>query len=82
MADKQLLLSYTVLDADYRNGALRFIRGDAAADIAEIDSLENPRDSGASLLPSAVDPAVFSFVWNSEVRYLLAKRAAPVPGQA
>jgi hypothetical protein len=80
MAYKQLLLSYTVLDdPTYRNGALRFIRGDAAADIAEVASLDSPKDSGVPILPTSEDPAVFSFVYNGEVRYLLAKRVAPPP---
>jgi hypothetical protein len=83
MADKQVLLTYSVLDDSYSNGSIRYLRGlrDAAAWVPDVGTIDNPSDTGVALLPSDADPKLFSFVYKGEARMLLAK-VKTVPGSA
>jgi hypothetical protein len=82
MADKQRqLFSYTVLDNDYQNPSLKFILGEKGGTTGALHTLEtNPADSGIpfpsrqviSGKPFSQDPVLFSFLYGSDVRMLVA----------
>jgi hypothetical protein len=86
MADKELLITYSVLDDVYKNGSLRYIRGlqDAAAAPApaNVGTIDNPREPGVPLQSTDPDPKMFSYAYKSGVRVLVSKVVTPVSGTA
>jgi hypothetical protein len=84
MSEKKLLLTYSVLDAVYKNSSLRFLRGlqDATSSPANIGTISIPRDTCVPLLPTDPDPKMFSYAYKGEARVLLAKVVTPVSGSA
>ncbi|MDR3147352.1 MAG: hypothetical protein LBU00_03120 [Treponema sp.] len=78
----KLLLTYSVLNKGYKNGQVRFLRGQQDADSAtpSAGTVENPRDTGIPMLPTVADPKIFSFAYRGDVRFLLCKVNTPVPG--
>ena len=75
MSDKQVIVTYSVLDDLYNNGSIRYIRGlpDADSSAPTVGTLDNPSDTGVPLLPTDPDPKLFSFAYKGEARMLLAK---------
>jgi hypothetical protein len=84
MSDKQVLLTYSVLDNLYQNGLVRFAGGlqDAVSGTPTVGTVDNPADTGVPLAATDADPKLFSFAFNGGARMLLAKVATPVPGEA
>jgi hypothetical protein len=88
--EKELLLSFTVLNKEYQNPAFRFVRGLDDADSGnpeanppvppDVGTIDNPRDTGVPMRTTVVDPKIFSFIYNGEARFLLAKTVTPVSG--
>jgi hypothetical protein len=80
--EKELLLSFTVLNKDYQSPSLRFVRGlqDADSGTQDVGSIDNPRSSGVPMRPTVVDPKICSFIYNGEARFLMAKTVTPVSG--
>ncbi|MDR1987062.1 MAG: hypothetical protein LBP88_08865 [Treponema sp.] len=73
MADKQYLASYTVLDALYQNGALKYVAGlqDASAAAGSVGTVDIPRNANVPFSAALPDPVVFSFVYQGQVRVLV-----------
>lgn len=84
MADKQVLLTYSVLDGAYANGLVRFAGGlrDAAAGTPSAGTVDNPSDTGVPLASTDPDPKLFSFAYKGGAWMLLAKVVTPVSGAA
>jgi hypothetical protein len=84
MADNQLLLTYSVLDSEYQNGSVRYLRGSQDADSSKprVGTIDNPRDTGTPLKPTDPDPKMFSFAYNGRVRVLVSKVVSTVSGSA
>jgi hypothetical protein len=82
--EKELLDTFIVLNKMYEKSSMRFIRGlpDANSSGAEptVGTIDNPRDTGIPMRPTVVDPKIFSFIYNGEARFLLAKVVTPVSG--
>jgi hypothetical protein len=80
--EKELLLSFTVLNKDYQSPSLRFVRGlqDADSGTQDVGSIDNPRSSGVPMRPTVVDPKICSFIYNGEARFLMAKTVTPESG--
>jgi hypothetical protein len=89
MADTQRqLLSYTVLDNLYQNPSLKFILGEKGGTTGALNTLEtNPADSGVPFPSEQVisgetysqDPVLFSFLYGSDVRALMANIVTDPP---
>jgi hypothetical protein len=82
---KQVLMTYSVLDGDYQNPSMRYLRGlqDALSSVPNIGTIDDPRDTNVPLLSTDPDPKMFSFVGSDDgVRVLLSKVVTPVSGTA
>ena len=78
MADKKRqLLSYTVLDNSYQNPSLKFVLGEKGGTTGALNTLEtSPADSGVPFpaqRATSQDPKIFSFLYGSDVRALMAE---------
>jgi hypothetical protein len=69
----KILLSYTVLDSLYQNGALMKITGEEDATSVSVGTVDNPAATGIAIDPTLPDPVVFSFVNGGTLRELLVK---------
>jgi hypothetical protein len=81
--DKELLLSFTVLNKEYQNPCLRFIRGLPDASSATpptVGTLDNPRNSCVPIRSTVADPKICSYIYNGEARFLMAKTVTPESG--
>jgi hypothetical protein len=80
--EKELTLSFTVLNKEYGNPCLRFVRALQDADSATpaVGTIDNPRNTGVPMRTTVVDPKIFSFIYNGEARFLMAKTVTPVSG--
>ncbi|MDR1231085.1 MAG: hypothetical protein LBK61_06765 [Spirochaetaceae bacterium] len=80
----QLLLTYSVLDSEYKNGSVQFISGlqDAAAVTPNVGTINNPANSGVTIKPTDPDPKMFSYAYNGTVRMLVSKVVTPVSNAA
>jgi hypothetical protein len=80
--EKELTLSFTVLNKEYGNPAFRFVRALQDADSATptVGTIDNPRSTGVPMRSTVVDPKIFSFIYNGEARFLMAKTVTPVSG--
>jgi hypothetical protein len=75
MNDKQVLMTYSVLNNLYSNGSIRYVRGlqDAASGTPDVGTIDTPSDTGLPLRPTVADPKVFSYGYKGEARFLIAK---------
>jgi hypothetical protein len=82
--EKELLVSFTVLNKKYGNPCLRFIRGlqdaNSGGATPTAGTIDNPRSTGIPMLSTVVDPKIKSFIYNGEARFLEANVVTPVSG--
>jgi hypothetical protein len=81
--DKELLLTFSVLNKVYEHPSIRFIRGLRDADAGDPDAvppvppsigtIENPRNANIPMRSTVVDPKICSFIYNGEARFMLPK---------
>jgi hypothetical protein len=81
--DKELLLTFSVLNKVYEHPSIRFFRGLRDADSGyptadppvppSVGTLENPRSANIPMLSTVVDPKICSFIYNGEARFMLPK---------
>ncbi|MDR1148129.1 MAG: hypothetical protein LBK66_05805 [Spirochaetaceae bacterium] len=88
--DKELLLTFSVLNKVYEHPSIRFIRGLRDADAGDPDAvppvppsigtIENPRNANIPMRSTVVDPKICSFIYNGEARFVLPKVVTDVSG--
>ena len=73
MADKDLLMAYSVMDKLYMNGLVKQIRGDPAGSQSEVASIENPDETYVPLAPDEQDPKLFSYAYGQDPAILMSR---------
>jgi hypothetical protein len=73
MSENELLLSYSVLNDAYQSGLLKQIRGQPAANTAEVASIANPDETYVPIEANASDPKLFSYAMGQDPAILMAK---------
>jgi hypothetical protein len=73
MAEKELLMAYSVLDDGYQNGLVKQIEGENAAAAAEVVSIANPDETYVPVEANVSDPKVFSYALGQDPAILVAK---------